>query len=116
MAIAWWRSRGQDPREKLLIFSDGLDVDQIEQLHNHFFGRIRVGFGWGTLLTNDFRGFDATGRLDPISLVCKVVSVDGEPTVKLSDNPMKAMGPPEAVERYKQVFNVGHQSLQEVIV
>ncbi|MGD5588138.1 hypothetical protein QUT57_22800, partial [Xanthomonas citri pv. citri] len=26
-AIAWWRSRGQDPKEKLAIFSDGLDVD-----------------------------------------------------------------------------------------
>ena len=23
-AIAWWESRGQDPREKLVIFSDGL--------------------------------------------------------------------------------------------
>jgi nicotinate phosphoribosyltransferase len=116
LAIAWWRSRGQEPREKLLIFSDGLDVDQIEYLHNHFHGRIRVGFGWGTLLTNDFRGLDVTGRLEPISLVCKVVSVDGEPTVKLSDNPMKAVGPPDAVAHYKKVFNVGEQALQEVIV
>jgi nicotinate phosphoribosyltransferase len=26
----WWKSRGEDPREKLVIFSDGLDVDKIE--------------------------------------------------------------------------------------
>ena len=29
--IAWWRQKGRDPREKLLIFSDGLDVDTIER-------------------------------------------------------------------------------------
>ena len=55
-AIAWWRARGQDPRNKLAIFSDGLDVDAIEKVHRHFLGRMRLGYGWGTLLTNDFRG------------------------------------------------------------
>ena len=55
-AIAWWESRGQDPREKLVIFSDGLDVDRIEALYARFHGRVKLGFGWGTLLTNDFRG------------------------------------------------------------
>jgi nicotinate phosphoribosyltransferase len=33
IAIDWWKSRGEDPREKLVIFSDGLDVDVIEALH-----------------------------------------------------------------------------------
>jgi nicotinate phosphoribosyltransferase len=27
--MAWWKEKGRDPREKLLIFSDGLDVDMI---------------------------------------------------------------------------------------
>jgi nicotinate phosphoribosyltransferase len=31
-AINWWKSRGEDPREKLVIFSDGLDVDKIIEL------------------------------------------------------------------------------------
>ena len=115
-AIDWWISRGQDPREKLLIFSDGLDVDTIEQLHDRFHGRILVGFGWGTLLTNDFRGLDSACRLDPISLVCKVVAVEGRPTVKLSDNPLKAIGPADAVARYKKIFKVGEQKIQDVIV
>ena len=48
----------------------------IEQLHRHFNGRIRLGFGWGTLLTNDFRGLAAEGRLDPFSIVCKVLSAE----------------------------------------
>ena len=48
------------------------------------------------------------GRIDPISIVCKVTSVDGRPAVKLSDNPEKATGIPSEVERYLRVFgNVG---------
>lgn len=115
-AISWWQQHGQDPKEKLLIFSDGLDVEEIERLHGHFHSRIRVGFGWGTLLTNDFRGLQPDRRLDPISLVCKVVSADGIPTVKLSDNPLKAIGEPAEIERYKRVFNIGKQTEQEVLV
>jgi nicotinate phosphoribosyltransferase len=109
IAIAWWQRRKQDPRQKLLIFSDGLDVDAIERIHRHFHGRVRIGYGWGTLLTNDFRGLGPDGRLDPFSIVCKVVSADGRAAVKLSDNPMKAMGPPPEIARYRRVFQMGEQ-------
>ena len=71
-AIDWWLSRGRDPRQKLAIFSDGLDVDSISDIHRQFHGRMRLGYGWGTLLTNDFRGLAPDGGLDPISIVCKV--------------------------------------------
>ncbi|PWJ22401.1 nicotinate phosphoribosyltransferase [Jannaschia seohaensis] len=114
-AIRWWKARGEDPTEKLVIFSDGLDVEKIEQLHAQFAGRVRVSFGWGTLLTNDFRGL-VGDRLNPFSLVCKAVAADGRPTVKLSDNPRKAMGPAAEVERYKRVFGVGEQVEREVVV
>ncbi len=70
LAISWWKSRGEDPRQKLVIFSDGLDVDLIEELHARFDGRCRVSFGWGTLLTNDFRGLVPGDALAPFSLVC----------------------------------------------
>ena len=115
-AIDWWLSRGQNPREKLAIFSDGLDVDRIEQIHRCFQGRMRIGFGWGTLLTNDFRDLAPGGALDPISIVCKVISANGRPAVKLSDNPTKAMGPRAEVERYKRVFHLGAQTAQPVLV
>ena len=115
-AIAWWKSRGQDPREKLVIFSDGLDVDRIEALYARFNGRVKLGFGWGTLLTNDFRGLAPDDGLAPFSLVCKAVSANGRPTVKLSDNPAKAMGPPDQIERYKRVFGVGAQMAEPVLV
>ena len=36
--------------------------------------------------------------------------------MKLSDNPAKAMGPKDDIERYKRVFGVGQQEAQEVLV
>ena len=115
-AIRWWKDRGEDPTRKLVIFSDGLDVDKIAALHKQFAGRVRVSFGWGTMLTNDFRGLVPGDRLAPFSLVCKAVAADGRPTVKLSDNPNKAMGPADEIARYKRVFGIGHQTAQDVVV
>ena len=131
--IAWLKERGRDPRRKRMIASDGLDVDQILGLHAYFGGRIADGLrpsdfqsaadfldpakwvcdrrirfsaGWGTLLTNDFRGCHPEGRseLDPISLVCKLTSADGHAAVKLSDNFRKATGPPAELKRYREIF------------
>ncbi|WP_322892998.1 MULTISPECIES: nicotinate phosphoribosyltransferase [unclassified Yoonia] len=115
-AINWWQSRGEDPRQKLVIFSDGLDVAKIIELHAQFDGRVRVSFGWGTMLTNDFKGLVEDDALAPFSLVCKAVSANGRPTVKLSDNPNKAMGPVDEIARYKRVFGVGDQERVEVVV
>lgn len=115
-AIRWWQERGEDPRDKMLIFSDGLDVDKIIDLHTRFAGRVRTSFGWGTLLTNDFRGLTQDDALAPFSLVCKAVSANGRPTVKLSDNPNKAMGPPDEIARYQRVFGVGQQEAMDLTV
>ena len=115
-AIRWWQARGEDPTQKLVIFSDGLDVDKIVALQAQFAGRVRVSFGWGTMLTNDFTGLVKGDALAPFSLVCKAVAANGRPTVKLSDNPRKAMGPEAEIERYKRVFGVGDQVAREVVV
>jgi nicotinate phosphoribosyltransferase len=102
----WWKSKGRDPKNKLLIFSDGLDVDTIIKTYRHFEGQVRMSFGWGTNLTNDFSGCAPrdTPQLLPISIVCKVTKADGHPAVKLSDNPRKATGEPAEVERYQRFF------------
>lgn len=131
--IAWLKQHGRDPRKKRLIASDALDVDQILALHAYFSGtildgskpgdfrgpndfqdekrwrpesRIRFSAGWGTLLTNDFRGCNPSSDegFDPISLVCKLTEVEGRPAVKLSDNFSKAMGEPDEVARYRKIF------------
>lgn len=143
--IQWLEQRGADPRNKLLIASDGLDVQEILSLHAYFGGiiepgvsaldfrdsndfhderkwrrerRIRFSAGWGTLLTNDFRDCHPRNEdgLEPISLVCKLRSADGRPAVKLSDNYLKASGPPEQVEHYREVFGLAGMANQPVVV
>ena len=83
-----------------------LDVDSIERVYRHFHGRVRMSFGWGTNLTNDFRDCDPDGAagLEPISLVAKVTRANGRPAVKLSDNPAKATGDPAEIARYLGIF------------
>jgi nicotinate phosphoribosyltransferase len=113
--IAWLKARGVDPLSRFVLFSDGLDVvapgqdpygEDIAAIHRHFAGRVGLAYGWGTNATNDFRACDPRGEdlYDPLSLVCKVVSADGRPAVKLSDNFKKATGPVEEIERYRRVF------------
>ena len=116
--IRWWTERGRDPRDKLLIFSDGMDVDSIEATHARFHGRVRLSYGWGTNLTNDFHGCSPAPapELDPISLVCKVTSANGRPAVKLSDNPAKAVGDPDEIARYLRVFGQRGHSRHPVVV
>ena len=133
--IAWLERHGRDPRQKRLIASDALDVEQILGLHAYFAGtllngaspgdfrsagdfhdtnrwiperRIRFSAGWGTLLTNDFRNCNPQGDdgFNPVGLVCKLTEVDGRPAVKLSDNYSKALGDPKEAERYRRVFGV----------
>jgi nicotinate phosphoribosyltransferase len=120
--IDYW---GKEAPNKLIIFSDGLDValsgyepqgEDILTIWDHFAGRVGMGFGWGTNLTNDFIGCHPLNpnAMKPISLVCKVKSANGRPAVKLSDNYSKATGPVEEVTRYRAIF--GTEGLENVPV
>jgi len=104
-AISFYKKNGIDPREKMIIYSDGLNVDTIIKLHKTFFGKINLSYGWGTNLTNDL-------GLWTLSLVIKVVEANGHGTVKLSDNMAKAMGNPADIERFKRIF--GHSVTESV--
>ena len=117
--IAWWKRRGRDPREKLIVLSDGMDIDSIEDSVRGLRGQANVSIGWGTNLTNDFHGCapaGVDGDLAAISLVCKVVDADGRPAVKLSDNPNKKLGPTDEIERYRRVFGAVGMVAQPVMV
>lgn len=105
-AIQFYKKHGIDPKTKLLIFSDGLDVPEILKIHGHFAGEIAISFGWGTNLTNDL-------SFNPLSLVVKIVEANGHGTVKLSDNLAKAIGAPEDVKRFKQIFGYAGGMYQE---
>ena len=117
--IAWWKRHGRDPSKKLIVLSDAMDIDSIEAAVHALRGRINLSIGWGTNLTNDFKGCapaGVDGELRAISLVCKVTEADGRPAVKLSDNPNKVMGLPEEVERYRRVFGKAGMAATPVLV
>lgn len=92
--VSHLRRQGIDPREKVLVFSDGITVARAEEILNYVGGRAGVSFGIGTNLTNDFRE-------PPFDIVIKMTSFDGSPAVKLTDEPGKAVGSPEAVEQVR---------------
>lgn len=104
--IAHYERLGIDPTTRILVFSDGLDVDAAIRIHRHFEGRIRTTMGIGTHLTAD----PAMTGVPAINNVIKLVSADfgagPVPLVKLSDSPGKATGDPAVVERVRQLLAV----------
>ncbi|MHA1585312.1 MAG: nicotinate phosphoribosyltransferase [Promethearchaeota archaeon] len=83
--IDHYKSLGIDPRTKTIIFSDGLDFSEARLLLNRFKDQIRVSFGIGTNLTNDFPD------QQPLQIVIKMVECNKQPVAKISDTPEKGM-------------------------
>lgn len=98
LAIQFYKKHCVFPQDKFIVFSDGLEAPVIVKLAQHFCGRIKTTFGWGTNLTNDVPG------CRPLSLIIKPIRVNGKGTVKLSDNIAKATGTPEDIERFVRIF------------
>jgi len=114
--IQWYLDNDIDPKTKLIVFSDGLDIDKMVKLWETFNRRIGVTFGWGTKLTNDV-GFET------LSIVMKVVKVisNGDDKinnhlVKLSDNLNKAIGKKSDILRYKKDFEYDNLESEDLIV
>src|SRR5690606_4449145 len=98
--IAHLQAHRIDPRTKTLVFSDGLDIDRVMALYDHFRGRCRMSFGVCSNLTNDLGP-------NPLQIVLKMVRCNGQPVAKLSDSPGKTMVDDPAYLAYlRQVFSV----------
>ena len=98
--LAHYRANRVDPRSKVLVFSDGLDIPKVMQLYEHFRGRCLLAFGVGTNLSND------TGPT-PLNIVIKMIRCNGQPVAKLSDSPGKNMCEDAAYVTYlRQVFGI----------
>lgn len=102
--IEFYKEKDIEPKEKTIIFSDGLNLEMIKKLEEYFKGRINIAYGWGTGLTNDMNG-------DTLSIVMKAFKVisNGDKLinnylVKLSDDNGKHMGRKEDIEFYKKEF------------
>jgi len=98
--IKHYESLGVDPKTKTAVFSDGLNPDKAMDLAKHFDGKINTSFGIGTNITNDV-GAKA------LSIVIKLVRVNGNPVAKISDEPQKAIcEDPEFLSYLKKVYGV----------
>ena len=106
--IAHLAANRVDPRGKVLVFSDGLDIDEVMRLYAHFRGRCRMSFGIGTNLTNDLGPA-------PLSIVMKMVRCNGQPVAKISDSPGKGMcDDPGYLAYLRQVFGLPPESAQSL--
>lgn len=98
--LAHYRANRVDPRSKVLVFSDGLDIPKVMRLYEHFHGRCMLAFGVGTNLTNDVGP-------TPLNIVIKMIRCNGQPVAKLSDSPGKNMCEDKAYVTYlRQVFEI----------
>jgi nicotinate phosphoribosyltransferase len=99
--ITHYNSLNIDPLTKTIVFSDGLDFPRAIKLAKKFHNKIKVAFGIGTNLLNDFSTFT------PLQIVMKLTKVNGRPVAKLSDSPGKTMCKDKMYLKYlKKVFNV----------
>ena len=102
--IAHYRSQGINPLYKYIIFSDGLNLEKVEEITRYCRGKIGISFGIGTNLTNDV-------GLKPMNIVMKLIGVqanngDWIPTVKLSDERGKYTGDPKMIELAKEFLRI----------
>ncbi|WP_018675500.1 nicotinate phosphoribosyltransferase [Riemerella columbina] len=102
--IKHYESFGINPNFKYIIFSDGLNLEKVEEITVATRGTIGISFGIGTNLTNDV-------GLRPMNIVMKLIGVqapngDWIPTVKLSDERGKYTGEPKMIELAKEVLRI----------
>jgi nicotinate phosphoribosyltransferase len=95
LMIKHYKNMGIDPKTKTIVFSDGLDFFKAIVLARTFNGEIKVSFGIGTHVTNDF-------NFKALQIVLKMVSCNGNPVAKISDTPTKGMCNDEGYVDYLQ--------------
>ena len=79
-----YRKLGIDATQKTTLFSDSLDFIRADRIYRHFQDRCKVAFGIGTYLSNDT-------QVEPLNIVMKVTSCNGQDVAKISDTPGKGM-------------------------
>ncbi|MDC0506045.1 hypothetical protein OAN96_00445 [Candidatus Gracilibacteria bacterium] len=113
--IDWLVTNGQDPMTKAAIPSDGLNATKAVNITRAFKDKIgALSYGIGTNLSNNTKGtwpretepFGPFGSFSVVIKPSKIQRSDGTwvSTVKLSDNPEKAVGSKQRVQKFKNIF------------
>ncbi|MFH1498645.1 MAG: hypothetical protein ABII82_12565, partial [Verrucomicrobiota bacterium] len=83
--IKKFQEYGIDPKGKVAVFSDSLNLRKALLLCEAFEGRIGTSYGIGTTLTASIPGYKA------LNVVMKPLKVNGRPVAKISDAPGKSI-------------------------
>lgn len=94
--ISFLEQHGVDPLTRTLFFSNSLTPEKTIDLADEFKDNIGVSFGIGGNAVNNM-------GLPGMNIVAKAVEVNGQGTVKLSDDEGKHMGNADDVMRYQQL-------------
>ncbi|GAA5874479.1 hypothetical protein JCM16303_005865 [Sporobolomyces ruberrimus] len=113
---------GADPKKKVIVFSDALDVEKCKELKRASDeAGVGCSFGVGTHFTNDFKRVDGPVKQDSpgegsvrsggeqskaLNMVIKLYKIENEYAVKISDELTKNTGNPEAVQKIKEQFGL----------
>mgnify|MGYP001602700241 CR=1 FL=1 len=102
--INHYKKMNIDPLSKTIVFSDGLNPEEIIKITRYCRGRIKFSFGVGTNCTNDV-------GIKPLNIVIKMTEAkpyqqDWIPCIKLSDSEGKHTGNEKMIDLAKQVLNI----------
>jgi nicotinate phosphoribosyltransferase len=105
--VEFYKKNRIDPASKTLVFSDALNVEEVERIKKHVANRIHDTYGIGTFFTNDV---GAT----PLNMVIKLTQVKINPesdyfdAIKLSDVRGKNTGDSNEIKIAKLTLNIDY--------
>ncbi|KAF9803225.1 hypothetical protein IEO21_09719 [Rhodonia placenta] len=98
---------GINYHEKIIIFSDALNVDKAIKLKEQC---DKIGFassfGIGTSLTNDFESLSQAVHSKALNMVIKLASVNDLQCIKISDELTKNTGDPNTIKLVKNILSL----------
>lgn len=103
--ISRYNELGINPKNKTIVFSNGLNFEKAVEINNYCKDKIIARFGIGTNLTNDV-GCKAPNIVMKL-IRCKMTSKsENRDCIKLSDDFGKHMGNPDEIKRALATLNI----------